>query len=179
MQSGMKAMQDVMMIFPAERPIFLREVTNNMYSVGPYFMGKIIAGLPIAILIPVSFGTIVYYIVGLNNVYWWKFPVYLSINILIYNGMAGYCYVLTSIFTDESLILNMMTLFIIPLMLFSGFFISLDRIPTYLQPIGNISVYKYGYEALYLNEFSDYTSDDLSCIDDVPPCDPIGDLGAE
>ncbi len=53
-------------VFPYERPIFIRETTNNMYSIGPYYLGRFLAELPAGIIVPVIFGTIVYFIVGLN-----------------------------------------------------------------------------------------------------------------
>jgi ABC-type multidrug transport system permease subunit len=74
--SGFISAQYVILVFPHERPIFLREIGSNMYSVGPYFLGRFIAELPGAIIAPVVFGSIIYPIVGLNTVYAWKFPLF-------------------------------------------------------------------------------------------------------
>jgi len=46
------AIQTVILLFPEERPVFLREVGNKMYSVSAYFFGKFIAEIPGAILCP-------------------------------------------------------------------------------------------------------------------------------
>jgi hypothetical protein len=55
------------LIFPDERPVFLREVNNNMYGVGPYFWAKIISEFPASFLTPAIFGSVVYYLIGFNN----------------------------------------------------------------------------------------------------------------
>jgi ABC-type multidrug transport system permease subunit len=73
---GYIAAQYVILVFPHERPVFLREIGSNMYSVGPYFLGRFIAELPGGIIAPVLFGSIMYPIVGLNTVFAWKFPLF-------------------------------------------------------------------------------------------------------
>jgi hypothetical protein len=73
---GAIAMQYTSLLFPKERPIFLRERGNHMYDVGPYFLGKVFAELPLSILQPIVFGSIIYPSVGLDLKIWWKFPAY-------------------------------------------------------------------------------------------------------
>jgi hypothetical protein len=51
--NGMAGVQNVNLIFPIERPVFLREVNNGMYSTSAYFWGKIFSELPMSILVPV------------------------------------------------------------------------------------------------------------------------------
>lgn len=79
MTVAFNAIQNIILIFPDERPVFLREVNNNMYSVTAYFFGKIIAELPASILTPVIFGSISYYAIGLSTVYAYKFPLFCKI----------------------------------------------------------------------------------------------------
>ena len=59
MNVSFNAIQNVILIFPDERPVFLREVNNNMYKVGPYFWAKIISEMPFSIVTPSIFGCIV------------------------------------------------------------------------------------------------------------------------
>lgn len=66
MAISFSAIQNVILIFPDERPIFLREVNNNMYDVSPYFWAKIISELPFSIMIPSMFGCIIYFAIGYN-----------------------------------------------------------------------------------------------------------------
>ena len=76
MTIAFNSIQNIILIFPDERPVFLREVNNNMYSVSAYFFGKVIAEIPATIITPVIFGSIVYFSIGLSTVYAWKFPLF-------------------------------------------------------------------------------------------------------
>ena len=88
MTIAFNSIQNIILIFPDERPVFLREVNNNMYSVSAYFFGKVIAELPASILTPVIYGCIVYFSIGLSTVYAYKFPIYRKrpSQVLIYNS---------------------------------------------------------------------------------------------
>lgn len=66
MTMSFNAIQNVILIFPDERPVFLREVNNNMYKVGPYFWAKIMSEFPSSFLTPAIFGSVVYYLIGFN-----------------------------------------------------------------------------------------------------------------
>ena len=67
MVMAFNAIQNVILIFPDERPIFLREVNNNMYSVSAYFLAKITSELPVSVLTPCIFGIIIYYPIGFTT----------------------------------------------------------------------------------------------------------------
>lgn len=70
------AIQNVILIFPDERPVFLREANNNMYKVSAYFWAKIFSEFPSSLLTPTLFGSIIYYAVGFNTDDWYQFPVF-------------------------------------------------------------------------------------------------------
>jgi ABC-type multidrug transport system permease subunit len=89
MTIAFNSIQNIILIFPDERPVFLREVNNNMYSVSAYFFGKVIAELPASVLTPVIYGCIVYFSIGLSTVFAWKFPLYCK-SIAFYNLCSGY-----------------------------------------------------------------------------------------
>ena len=76
MTIAFNSIQNIILIFPDERPVFLREVNNNMYSVTAYFFGKVIAEIPLTLITPVLYGCIIYYSIGLSTVYAWKFPLF-------------------------------------------------------------------------------------------------------
>lgn len=58
---GFGSVNNIVLLFPEERPIFLREVNNNMYSPSAYFFGKILSELPTSFAIPFIFGCIQYF----------------------------------------------------------------------------------------------------------------------
>ena len=61
--------------------MFLREANNNMYAVSAYFWAKIFSELPSSILTPAIFGSIVYYAIGFNTEFWYKFPLFRKYNL--------------------------------------------------------------------------------------------------
>lgn len=131
-----------------------------MYSVSAYFFGKIIAELPASILTPGIYGLIVYFAIGLNTIYPWKFPLYCKyhylltnlvfIMILIYSAAGSYALIISTIFSDKQLAVTLTPVLIIPFMLFAGFFVNQDNIPIWLIEFQYLSFFKYGYQALML-----------------------------
>lgn len=145
MNITMNAIQNVILIFPDERPVFLREVNNNMYKVGPYFWAKISSELPFSIMMPSIFGCIVYFCVGLNSNNAGCFFVYLLTLILIYNAASGYSLIISAIFSNKQVAVTLTPVLIVPFMLFAGFFVATSSIPVWLREFEYISIYKYGY----------------------------------
>ena len=123
MNIAFNAIQNVILIFPDERPVFLREVNNNMYKTAPYFWAKIISELPFSILTPVIFGLIVYFAIGYNPDFG-TFMVFLLALILIYNASSGYSLIISASFSDKQLAVTLTPVLIIPFMLFAGFFVN-------------------------------------------------------
>lgn len=144
MNITMNAIQNVILIFPDERPVFLREVNNNMYKVGPYFWAKISSELPFSILMPTTFGCIVYFSVGLNPGAG-HFFVFLLTLILIYNASSGYSLIISASFANKQVAVTLTPVLIVPFMLFAGFFVASSSIPYWLREFEYVSIYKYGY----------------------------------
>ena len=155
MNISFNAIQNVILIFPDERPVFLREVNNNMYQTTPYFWAKVISELPFSIMVPAIFGCIVYYAIGYNPDAS-NFMIFLGILILIYNASSGYSLIISASFSDKQLAVTLTPVLIIPFMLFAGFFVSSDNIPWYLKEFEYLSIFKYGYQALMRNQFDAY-----------------------
>lgn len=170
MNVSFNAIQNVILIFPDERPVFLREVNNNMYGVGPYFWAKVISELPFSILTPCIFGAIVYFACAMNPGAD-HFLMFLLCLTLIYNASSGYSLIISALFSDKQLAVTLTPVLIIPFMLFAGFFVSTSSIPIFLKEFEYLSIFKYGYQALMLNQFTDNTNFPCSL-----PCDS-GDTG--
>jgi len=152
MNITMNAIQNVILIFPEERPVFLREVNNNMYKVGPYFWAKIISELPFSIAMPSVFGCITYFAMGLNPQAS-RFFLFLFTLILIYNASSGYSLIISATFANKQVAVTLTPVLIVPFMLFAGFFVAASSIPVFLKEFEYLSIYKYGYQALLRNEF--------------------------
>jgi len=154
MNITMNAIQNVILIFPDERPVFLREVNNNMYRVGPYFWAKISSEMPFSIMMPSTFGCITYFAVGLNPGAS-HFFVFLLTLILIYNASSGYSLIISAIFSNKQVAVTLTPVLIVPFMLFAGFFVASSSIPVWLREFEYLSIFKYGYQALMINEFNE------------------------
>lgn len=122
----------MILVFPDERPVFLREVNNNMYDVSAYFFAKVTSELPLSILIPVLFDVIVYWAIGLNDEYTYKFFIFAAISILIYLAAGSYSLIISSLISEKQLAVSLTPVLIIPFMLFAGFFVNQDNIPIWL-----------------------------------------------
>ena len=184
MNISFNAIQNVILIFPDERPVFLREVNNNMYKTAPYFWAKVISELPFSIMTPVIFGCIVYYLIGYNPDAG-NFFMFLLILVLVYNASSGYSLIISASFSDKQLAVTLTPVLIIPFMLFAGFFVSSENIPWFLKEFEYLSIFKYGYESLMHNQFDAYaneTGDDCYyecwCLpqDNIGYCDPFSQI---
>lgn len=181
MNVSFNAIQNVILIFPDERPVFLREVNNNMYGVSPYFWAKVFSEMPFAILTPSLFGTIVYWTVGLNPTAE-KFFMFILTLILIYNASSGYSLIISASFSDKQLAVTLTPVLIIPFMLFAGFFVSSSSIPIFLKEFEYLSIFKYGYQALMKIQFTDNENFPCALVDgwkegckDTDPLSQISD----
>ena len=92
-----------------------------MYRVAPYYLSKIIAEFPIQLFTPMLYLIIVYFGVGLTITAGQFFYAYLILEFLV-QCSASFGYFISSIFDQEETAVQIAPIFILPLMLFSGFF---------------------------------------------------------
>ena len=64
MANLMSSLASSIFIFQVERPLFLREVAEDMYSVEAYFVAKLVVDIPILLLVPFIFTLVVYFAIG-------------------------------------------------------------------------------------------------------------------
>lgn len=181
MNISFNAIQNVILIFPDERPVFLREVNNNMYGVGPYFWAKVISEMPFSLMTPTIFGAIVYWAVGCNPDIG-AFFFFLLTLILIYNASSGYSLIISASFSDKQLAVTLTPVLIIPFMLFAGFFVSTSSIPIFLKEFEYLSIFKYGYQALMMIQFNNNANFPCSHGLDYSECygtDPLTQISDE
>lgn len=98
------------------------------------------------------------------------------VKVLLDNCGASLGIFVSCIFNDIAIAMNVMPMVILPLMVFSGFFVNANAIPPYFNWIQYLSPMRYGFIALIKNEFSGLS------IDCGPPqqaamtnCNPSGD----
>ena len=124
MNTGFSGLNNVSLIFPCERPVFLREVNNNMYRVSAYFWAKVTTELPSSIFVPLLMVTVVYFSIGLNTSDWYQFFITVLTGILCYNAFSGLGYMIGTSIHNQQVAVIMTPVLIIPMMLFAGFFVN-------------------------------------------------------
>ncbi|GMH87049.1 hypothetical protein TrST_g1515 [Triparma strigata] len=158
----MSSIMGVLSTFGNERSTFIRDYENGLYSVGPYFLGKVACDAPFYFIIPSISATIMFFSVGFQARLYNYLNFVLVVILLNYAGM-GMGLILASIFSDIAVALLVAPLIIMPLMMFSGFFLNADSTPAYYLWIPWISPMKYAYTALATIE---YTGLELTCRDE-------------
>ncbi|CAL4079531.1 unnamed protein product, partial [Meganyctiphanes norvegica] len=157
--------------FCAQLPIFLREHFNGMYRTDVYFISKMLAELPFYIMYPFVFVAIAYYLVGFTNDVN-NFFICAGIVVLVANSSISFGYMISCVARNISVALAIATPFIIPFMLFGGFFLNSGSVPGYLKWFKYLSWFSYGNEALLINQWTGVES--ITCGVNETTCFPNG-----
>ncbi|CAO2839619.1 unnamed protein product [Amaranthus hypochondriacus] len=142
--------------FLQERYIFLRETAYNAYRRSSYVLSHALISIPSLIILSLTFAAITFWAVGLAGglqgfLYYFAF--------ILASFWAGHSFVtfLSGVVTHVMLGFTVVVAILAYFVLFSGFFITRDRIPSYWLWFHYISLVKYPYEGVLQNEFSDPT----------------------
>ena len=160
----------VLNTFPKEKVIVNRERSARAYDTLSYFCAKFIVELPLNVAPCVLFGCIVYWIVGLNPHHFGYFLLILMLEALA--GISLGLAVSALVPTVEAANALGPPMLIIAL-LFGGFFLNVDSLPIVANWIPYLSLLKWTFEALAINEFSGATFD---CTNGPPTaCERTGE----
>ncbi|XP_010528237.1 PREDICTED: ABC transporter G family member 20-like [Tarenaya hassleriana] len=143
-------------VFLQERYIFMRETAYNAYRRSSYVLAQSIISIPSLIVLSISFAATTFWAVGLaggGNGFLYFFLTILA------SFWAGSSFVtfLSGVVSHVMLGFTVVVAILAYFLLFSGFFISRDRIPLYWIWFHYISLVKYPYEGVLQNEFEDPT----------------------
>lgn len=122
----------VLSTFTGERPIFMKEYHSGMYRTDVYFLSQMLVDLPIFLIIPLVFVTIVYWVVGLYPTVD-AFLINWGICALVANVAVSFGYIASCAFKTTELAVAVGTTILMPLTIFGGFFLSLKSIPWWLK----------------------------------------------
>ncbi|KAI8064852.1 P-loop containing nucleoside triphosphate hydrolase protein [Gilbertella persicaria] len=152
-------------MFNKERILFMRERENGYYSPGAYFVAKVLFDIiPLRVVPPLVMGSVSYYMIGLNTSFV-IFGKFLLVLVLFNLAAAGLCLCFATAFTSVSVANLLANLVILFSMLFGGFLLNKDHIPSMLSWLQHLSFFNYGFEALIVNELKDITLRDKSIAD--------------
>ena len=146
------SMQFVILTFPEERELFLREQSNKMYGVFSYFISKSIMEIPLLIFIPLLVTLIVYWAVGFRNDFEAFFNIFGCLSILMFTsnslGLTLGC-----IFPNFRIVIYVTAIVIIPIIMFCGYLSNVETIISWLQWVQYLSPMRYSLEIIFTKEF--------------------------
>mmetsp|Transcript_19392 Transcript_19392/g.22583 ORF Transcript_19392/g.22583 Transcript_19392/m.22583 type:complete len:202 (+) Transcript_19392:1362-1967(+) len=150
----MNSVQGVILMFPDERVVFLREQASGMYSATAYFFSKILSEIPGIIIFPSIFVIVSYFGLKLNTEDASHYLIFHGNAILLAFATSGFGLVIGASIAQKQVAVALTPVVIIPFMLFTGFFVNQANIPFFLKPFEYISLFKYGYQVFVINEYT-------------------------
>ncbi|XP_015793118.1 ATP-binding cassette sub-family G member 1-like [Tetranychus urticae] len=141
----------MLITFPLELSIFIKEKSNGWYGVGSYFLARTLADLPFQLFNSILYVSITYYMNGQIHD-WDRFLAYLFICVMVSligqsHGLAVGSFfvhnVTAAVFLGPASCL--------PLLLFSGFLVKIETMPAILRPLTNLSYIRFGFEGVLIS----------------------------
>ncbi|KAG0051576.1 hypothetical protein BGZ83_003549 [Gryganskiella cystojenkinii] len=138
--------------FTETRTLFIKERSNGYYPPMPFIISTLLFDLvPLRIIPSILMGCISYFMIGLSPVIETFFK-FLLILVLFNVATALFCLVIAAGVRTTGVASLASSIVMLFMMLFGGFMINSGNIPAALTWIQYLSMFKYGFEALAVNE---------------------------
>ena len=152
--------QPVMIMFPFERPMFMREYSTGTYNSWTYFLTKTLLDTPLTLMQTLVMWGLIYPMVELQGNFLWIILASWGLGCASAScGMALGCAV-----TDVKDVTELAPLLFVPQLLFAGFFIQTSEIPVFLRWAQYLCGIKYSLNIILSTEFN---KDNESCSGDA------------
>ncbi|KAM0993976.1 hypothetical protein ACFX2I_009564 [Malus domestica] len=141
-------------VFLQERYIFMRETAYNAYRRSSYVLAHSLISIPSLAFLSIAFAATTFWAVGLAGGLHGFLFFFFTIFAAFWAG-SSFVTFLSGVVTHVMLGYTVVVAVLAYFLLFSGFFISRDRIPPYWLWFHYISLVKYPYEGVLQNELDD------------------------
>jgi len=156
LNQAMGSVMFVVNLFPSEKPLFMREYSNKMYSALGFFISKNLVDFPFQMVWITLYAVILYWMVGFVRQFV-NFITFWFILVLVGNIGSSFGFIVGILAADSATAITLVPVTIIPMSIFSGFFLNNHNVPPYFIWVEYLSFIKYAFQGLFLNEFSDIT----------------------
>ncbi|CAD7696795.1 unnamed protein product [Ostreobium quekettii] len=150
--TAMSSLMKTISVFPSEKTVVARERAKRSYGVLPYFLGKLIAELPITAAFPVLFSAVLYPMTGLNPS---PQRVARFFGIVLLESFASSAFGLTigSIAPTKDAALAMGPAMMLIFIVFGGYYVNAENVSALLKWIPKASLIQWGFQGMCVNEF--------------------------
>jgi len=145
----MGAAQPVLLTFPSERPVFLREYAANQYGAVAYFVAKTLVELPVIFIASLLQFLVAYWIMGLHG----NFILLVLAAWLLAISSSGLALLVGCGVASVEKAMQLAPLVLIPQLLFSGLFVPVGSIPASLRWVQYVVPLKYAVNLFGAIEF--------------------------
>lgn len=149
----MGSSQPIILEFPVQRPVFLREYAAGQYGVAAYFIAKTLVELPVVLMQQLVTLLVLYWPTGLYAHK--QFVMLVLCTWLLGIASSSLALLVGCGVASATKAIQLAPLCFIPQMLFSGLFIPVNKIPLSLRWVQHLCPLKYSIDLLALSEFSD------------------------
>eukprot|EP00002_Diphylleia_rotans_P022684 TRINITY_DN444_c0_g1_i6.p1 TRINITY_DN444_c0_g1~~TRINITY_DN444_c0_g1_i6.p1 ORF type:complete len:657 (-),score=128.48 TRINITY_DN444_c0_g1_i6:104-2074(-) len=142
----------VIQVFPLERNLILHERRSNAYSLHSYMLSRFVSDRPLLIVLPLLYSIVLYFLVNLRSGGEY-FALFLLEIFMSFNNAQALGMFIGAISPNVAVGSIFGPLVSVIFLLFSGFFVAIKDIPVALRWLNNISMIRWAFESLAVNEF--------------------------
>ncbi|KAG2700779.1 hypothetical protein I3760_06G013200 [Carya illinoinensis] len=162
--TAMAALTKTVGVFPKERAIVERERAKGSYKLGPYLLSKLLAEIPVGAAFPLIFGAVLYPMARLHPGLprFGKFCGIVTVESFAASAMG--LTVGAMVPTTEAAMAvgpSLMTVFLV----FGGYYVNADNTPIIFRWIPRVSLIRWAFQGLCINEFSGLQFDHQNAFD--------------